>query len=399
MKNLRIAFLFAGVCLLLLAFSKLKWLKSMNIGFRTFDISIHANASIGAFQIRPKANKSNETYVKSALRPKANKSNGTYVKSAKQKLARTSEGCPYDLLPWDNVSLSAANSYVLVKKGYGRFGNNLFQYAAQILYATRHKIPLYVDDTVGNAKKIMPCFRTTRGFKLGRRRIPNKGVKCKYCQDLEIWRNLGTLSWAKTILGQAFFMPACEGVSNIDLTVYYRRYNDAGGRSSGIWNIFNNKRRVLGIPHRYVRSFLPNSSATQSRMWIVTGHKVATEVFLQKILKKFNRVSILSSPSFVNDFCFLKSSPRIVLTPSTFGWWAAFLSASTDIHYPILPTNLPIPWCDLIPAEDLRYTYDDLWIYPRTTSGLDSKTVQYICKNYTKTPVDIEGVNRMFLDR
>ena len=69
------------------------------------------------------------------------------------------------------------------------------------------------------------------------------------------------------------------------------------------------------------------------------------------------------------DFVWLQKARRIVLSPSTFGWWAAFLSErATTIHYPILPAFCPwgpTMWCHLIPEDDERYIFHDVWA--RTT--------------------------------
>lgn len=36
------------------------------------------------------------------------------------------------------------------------------------------------------------------------------------------------------------------------------------------------------------------------------------------------------------DYCYLSRARRIVLQPSTFGWWAAWLSTATEIHFPLM---------------------------------------------------------------
>lgn len=36
------------------------------------------------------------------------------------------------------------------------------------------------------------------------------------------------------------------------------------------------------------------------------------------------------------DYCYLMRARRIVLQPSTFGWWAAWLSEATEIHFPVI---------------------------------------------------------------
>ena len=36
------------------------------------------------------------------------------------------------------------------------------------------------------------------------------------------------------------------------------------------------------------------------------------------------------------DYCYLKRAKRIVMQPSTFGWWAAWLSEAREIHFPLI---------------------------------------------------------------
>jgi len=65
------------------------------------------------------------------------------------------------------------------------------------------------------------------------------------------------------------------------------------------------------------------------------------------------------------DFLWMQEARHIVLSPSTFGWWSAFLSErATTIHYPVLPQFSPwgpTMWCHLIPEDDERYIFHDPW--------------------------------------
>eukprot|EP00958_Prasinococcus_capsulatus_P019161 scaffold2325_cov374-Prasinococcus_capsulatus_cf.AAC.8 len=46
------------------------------------------------------------------------------------------------------------------------------------------------------------------------------------------------------------------------------------------------------------------------------------------------RVGLLTAASDVRAFCLSLAGRRIILTPSTFGWWAAWLSSATEVHWP-----------------------------------------------------------------
>lgn len=43
-----------------------------------------------------------------------------------------------------------------------------------------------------------------------------------------------------------------------------------------------------------------------------------------------------STDETLNDFSFIMSFNRIVLSPSTFSWWASFLSDASEVYYPII---------------------------------------------------------------
>ena len=64
-----------------------------------------------------------------------------------------------------------------------------------------------------------------------------------------------------------------------------------------------------------------------------------------EFLSKYKNVHF-ANYDMMTQFCLIKSAKRIVLSPSTFCWWAAWLGDATTIYY---------PWFgDLIPAEDSR---------------------------------------------
>lgn len=58
----------------------------------------------------------------------------------------------------------------------------------------------------------------------------------------------------------------------------------------------------------------------------------------------------------LEQFALIRSANKILLTPSTYCWWAAFLSNATEIYYPLvenmIPTETGVNW--LVDDED-RY--------------------------------------------
>jgi hypothetical protein len=72
-----------------------------------------------------------------------------------------------------------------------------------------------------------------------------------------------------------------------------------------------------------------------------------------------------SCKSAVLDFLWLQAARHLVLSPSTFGWWPAFLSINAaTIHFPIFAAFSPWGanmWCHLVPEDDARYIFHDVW--------------------------------------
>lgn len=68
-------------------------------------------------------------------------------------------------------------------------------------------------------------------------------------------------------------------------------------------------------------------------------------------------------PTFVRgavleDFWFLMHARRLVISPSSFSWWAAFLSAADEIVFPVASFGVwTLPGVDLRVSDESRYTY------------------------------------------
>ena len=52
-------------------------------------------------------------------------------------------------------------------------------------------------------------------------------------------------------------------------------------------------------------------------------------------LKLLNKEVIFARFSPIEQFSIIKNSKKIILSPSTFSWWAAFLSDANEIYYPL----------------------------------------------------------------
>jgi len=65
------------------------------------------------------------------------------------------------------------------------------------------------------------------------------------------------------------------------------------------------------------------------------------------------------SGSVEEDFCFLRSSKNIVLSVSTFSWWAAWLSEAVRIDLPVAGIWNP----EVRPEVDLRVSDEDRYLF------------------------------------
>ena len=59
------------------------------------------------------------------------------------------------------------------------------------------------------------------------------------------------------------------------------------------------------------------------------------------------------SRSVEADFAYLARATRLVVTESTYSWWAAYVGAATEVHAPGVGT---VP----VPADEHRYVFHDI---------------------------------------
>ena len=92
-------------------------------------------------------------------------------------------------------------------------------------------------------------------------------------------------------------------------------------------------------------------------IWLLGEPGVHQHPVVQQLLEKFADKAIFrAGQTAEEDFQFISFASNIVLTPSTFGWWAAFFAVDGDcrktIHFPIMPMLVPMTWCDLVGGFD-----------------------------------------------
>lgn len=84
-----------------------------------------------------------------------------------------------------------------------------------------------------------------------------------------------------------------------------------------------------GLPLSYYEDAIGRLS--YSRLFICTND--ASDRFVRHLAKKFG--AIIRPPNALDNFSFIKSFNKIVISNSTFLWWAAFLSSAQTIICPV----------------------------------------------------------------
>lgn len=86
-----------------------------------------------------------------------------------------------------------------------------------------------------------------------------------------------------------------------------------------------------GAPYSFYQEAIESSQF--DRMCIVTDDQ--KDPFIGRF-KKFK--PIIVSSYYLNDFVLLTQARKIIMSPSTFSWWGAFLSSAEEVFFPI-PKN------------------------------------------------------------
>jgi len=128
-------------------------------------------------------------------------------------------------------------------------------------------------------------------------------------------------------------------------------------------------------------------------IWLVAEPAARQGPAIQHILTKFDNAVLRDNTSPEQDFQFLSFASHIILSPSTFGWWAAFFANnSATIHLPIMPAHVVLPWCDLLSGFSNAIFHD--WYHNLTT--VDLRQAQKICYQYHAKPETLDLVSAFY---
>lgn len=142
---------------------------------------------------------------------------------------------------------------------------------------------------------------------------------------------------------------------------------------------FNGVRRIYAPPPRvfYDRILQKNH---YEKVWVVGDPEIMNlgHPIVGYLMEKYNATKPKGSNA-LEDFQFISLAKNIILSPSTFGWWAAYFSSyRTTLHFPIMPLETMLPWCELLPGRPRVKYYD--WF--RSLEFDDIVQAREVCDGY-----------------
>jgi hypothetical protein len=352
------------------------------------------------------------------------------------------QACPNPIMAWDcNITTAA---YVEVNRGAGGFGNNLFQFAAHVIFAVEKGLPLRVSDGVAASfQPNFPCLRSSRG-------IEDKNLSTwekvqppggEFFQNISLWGDLGV---ARRVLQEALYMesvaagngttpppgvtPHGDTASSLeahlaalmegseepdtpppsasspsapetstrslpgsdDLVIHFRSFAyaahkrptgskepvPAGTEADAVLCHGHGQYSLCAPPFVYfariARRHVERFGVNQGRIVVVCEPKQRSHTTVKRLVSKFGAKVLTTNDhakdSGLEDFRYMLGAKHLVLSPSTYGWWAGYLSASAlEVYYPIPRARILFPWCALVPLASeatkvrARYVYEDWW--------------------------------------
>eukprot|EP00931_Biecheleriopsis_adriatica_P039471 TRINITY_DN22574_c0_g1_i1.p1 TRINITY_DN22574_c0_g1~~TRINITY_DN22574_c0_g1_i1.p1 ORF type:complete len:618 (-),score=55.99 TRINITY_DN22574_c0_g1_i1:35-1723(-) len=309
-------------------------------------------------------------------------------------------------LPWDGFAAGRAIACYpepWMKSGMGGlFGNQLFHIAGAISISLEKKIPLFIEGWPwkfpwNSNDTIFSCLRSSEVIKKAStapaRCVPYPQTS-RYHEVLSEWRVgpepiLQSMRLVMSSLPdniQRGFAGYPE-LTDSDLLLYFRAWSTTSAvdeRSARIWS------QPFAFWKMAVKLFR-SQVGPAGRVFIVCNPDVRKAPTNVRVMKELNATMVTAGDSFgkdawIKDFLWAMTAKHMAYAPSTFGFWASFLSYAHTIHFPIFPTlqgAFEKPSCDLMVPGDNRYVYHDWW-RNRTyyTSKGEFKSARGCCDNF-----------------
>jgi hypothetical protein len=234
----------------------------------------------------------------------------------------------------------------------GNLGNNLFQYcfgrilAEKLGYRLSAKpingFPGTFDNIEGHDYAGMKII-VLRGQLVDLAFLDTNNLQCHilvtgYFQRYEYFRNYSVFikEWLRTeyIIN--------EDIRKDDVVIGIRRGRDYIP--------------MYGLPISYYESAL--STVSYNRVFICTNEP--NDPFIKYFIKKYN--AIIRPPGALDNLVFIKKFNKIIISNSTFLWWAAYLSNADEIIFPQPASGFwslhdPISKNIDLEVDEVRYRY------------------------------------------
>jgi hypothetical protein len=224
----------------------------------------------------------------------------------------------------------------------GSLGNKLWQYAVARTIAEREGRKLVAEpiegfprtfEKVSGRTSFLPIKSSKLSGHLLPEVLPTRKITLEgYFQRVEYLKDSEAKSWCRTDSAPSQ-SPDVE-----DLVVPIRRG----------WN---------GYPIELCPSidFYTNliRSLNVTRTWILTDSP--DDPWLEPMLSSgFPIYLVRGNP--LEQFSFIQSANRVIMAPSTFAWWAAYVGDASTIYWPLIPGLAPVPGgLDWFPTWDNRF--------------------------------------------
>lgn len=221
---------------------------------------------------------------------------------------------------------------MIIVRYHSEFGNRISQYCLGRILAKTLKTPLFAKHLAG--------FPYARSAACGLRQITHFSKKSitGHNHSIESLLELGQkqhLVLRGYFQRAEYFSPFIDEIKNdwlkqesesevnsYDLTIHIRGGNRVGGRERIIHPDYPM------LPVSFFRSIILEGG--YNKIAIVTSD--IHDSVVRALQEEFEADTFSRTP--IEDFLFLRKSRNIVLSVSTYSWWAGFLSEASAIYYP-----------------------------------------------------------------
>jgi len=327
----------------------------------------------------------------------------------------------------------------------GQFGNNLFQYAAALVTVAEHEEQ---QQQSGNNNRTTPVLRLDRAYTHGgwlprMRELAvepeeeDRGWALPWRQwsifrrtdpqtspVQSFWEMTGTndenapyfqhQTWIRRFLKYRqhlchyLAMPLQRQIARQrpgpdDAVVAIRKY--AGkSRQQKDHSLYMESGRLVIPPYAYFAQALDEHTrqtrGRDSTVWIVCYKPLRSHPIVRRLVRERGAVLYRggSDRNPLVDFQFLSFARHVVMTPSTFYWWAVFLGQSdATVHVPLYPAPSQWHWCEMMvsPTATGTVRYRD-WFRNVT---LENRTAAYEqCRHFETHPAPRDDIAPFYKD-